>query len=144
MDFLTEKDRVVTLFDRALELAPTYGDQYISERLTEERERLADGRLTVVVCGEFKNGKSSLINGLLGEPDLFPVNVAIATSVVTTITKGPCEKIKLYYGEPGSEQVKEIRREDFPQYVTEQGNPDNLKRVRLLAIESTNPKLASG
>jgi len=144
MDFLTEKDRVVTLFDRALEQVPTYGDEFLGEHLREERERLADGRLTVVVCGEFKTGKSSLINGLLGEFDLFPVDVAITTSVVTTITKGLRDKITVHYGEPGKEHSQEILREDIPDYVTEQGNPNNLKQVRLLAIESTNPRLVSG
>lgn len=144
MNFQTQRDRVVALFDRALELTPVYGDQDILERLRDERERLADGRLTVVVCGEFKTGKSSMVNGLLGEMSLFPVNPAIATSVVTTITKAPIDRITVHFGEPGSEQSKEIRPEEIPDYVTEQGNPNNLKQVWLLAIESTNSNLVSG
>ena len=42
---------------------------------------------TLVVCGEFKRGKSSLINALLGE-EVVPVNVTTETVTLNRITYG--------------------------------------------------------
>lgn len=47
-----------------------------------------DDPFTLVVCGEFKRGKSSLINALLGE-QVAPVNVTAETVTLNRITYGP-------------------------------------------------------
>jgi len=41
--------------------------------LEESRDRLAAGQSYVVICGEFRRGKSSLLNALVERPGLFPV-----------------------------------------------------------------------
>jgi len=43
---------------------------------------------TLVVCGDFKRGKSSLINALLGE-DVAPTNVTTETMTINRISYGP-------------------------------------------------------
>ncbi|NER05229.1 MAG: hypothetical protein F6K17_22860 [Okeania sp. SIO3C4] len=55
----------------------------------------------IVICGEYKQGKSSLTNALLNEPELFPVDVDVTTSLVSTITYGEREKIMVVLGKPG-------------------------------------------
>lgn len=50
-------------------------------------ERLDEGRFFVAVLGQFKRGKSTLINALAGEP-LLPTGVAPVTSVVTIVRHG--------------------------------------------------------
>ena len=82
------------------------------------RERLADGRFSVVVLGEFNRGKSSLINALLGAPVL-PVGVVPLTSVITLIRHGPTPRVLLQLSAGGS---REIAMEDLPSFVTEQSN----------------------
>lgn len=47
-----------------------------------------DDPFTLVICGEFKRGKSSLINALLGE-DVTPVNVTAETVTLNRISYGP-------------------------------------------------------
>ncbi len=44
---------------------------------------LTDPRIRMVVCGEWNTGKSSLINALVGVPDLLPVDVSPCTSYIT-------------------------------------------------------------
>lgn len=51
------------------------------------RER-KDDPFTLVVCGEFKRGKSSLINAILKE-DVVPVNVTTETVTLNKISYGP-------------------------------------------------------
>jgi predicted GTPase len=142
--YQAQKQQVLSLCDTAITLAQKYGTQIIEKNLYEAKEYLAQRKLFVVVCGEFKQGKSSLINALLNEPKLFPVDVDIATSLVSTITYGEKEKITVILGEPGKEKAKEIRRDEIANYVTEQGNKKNIKQARLLAIEVPNPQLKEG
>lgn len=120
-----------------------------AERLAAAERRLRSGTLTVVVCGEFKRGKSSLLNALLEEPDLFPRDTYFATSLVTTASYAPVERVTVTLdpppGQPDSgPQQLEIPRERIAEFATESGNPGNAKRVRLISIELPNPRLAAG
>ena len=47
----------------------------------------ADAPLDVAVFGQFKSGKSSLLNAVLGA-DVLPVGVLPVTTVVTRVTAG--------------------------------------------------------
>ena len=64
------------------------------------RRRLV--RPWVVVVGETKRGKSSLINALLGVPGLSPVDAAVATATYLRFVPGPGGALAFC---PGSEPV---------------------------------------
>lgn len=113
-------------------------------RLAVAQERLRDGRLTAVVCGEFKRGKSSLLNALLEEPDFFPTDTLFATSIVSTVTYGATECITAILESDGTVEQREIGRGEIESYVTESGNPHNARRARAITITTPNPKLKSG
>ncbi|MEV6975893.1 dynamin family protein [Kitasatospora sp. NPDC093806] len=120
-----------------------------AERLAAAERRLREGTLTVVVCGEFKRGKSSLLNALLEEPDLFPRDTYFATSLVTTAAYGPVERVVVTLDPPedqvgGEPQQVEIPRARIAEFATESGNPGNVKRARLISVRLPNPRLASG
>lgn len=94
------------------------------------REKLAEHAFNLVVAGEFKRGKSTVINALLGA-DLLPTGVVPLTSVVTL----------LHYGNPPSVTVvfengetRAVPLETLPDYVTERGNPKNAKGVLEVAV----------
>lgn len=89
------------------------------------------GVVDVVVLGQFKAGKSSFLNCLVGS-DVVPVNVLPATAVVTRIGYGPKNRVVV---RELSGKEKEIQIADLPAYVTEQGNPRNEKRVALVELE---------
>ena len=67
---------------RAREIADARLESVTSSRLAELGERLERRDFNVAVLGEFKRGKSSLVNALLGVPVL-PTGVLPLTSVVT-------------------------------------------------------------
>lgn len=93
---------------------------------------LADDRFTVVFAGRFNRGKSSLMNALLGM-DRLPTGVVPLTSVITYVRYGTSERVLLDY--QGSRLRGEARLEELPNYVTEKGNPANVKRVRSAEIQ---------
>jgi GTP-binding protein EngB required for normal cell division len=85
----------------------------------------------VAVLGQFKAGKSSFLNGLIGR-DVLPVNVLPATAVITRIGHGPSERAIARHL---SGRVEEIRLDDLPEFVTEQRNPGNAKEVSIVDVE---------
>ena len=143
-NYQQQKQKVLQLFKPAKTLAEGQKNIEIKQSLEEVEKRLIEEKLFVVVCGEFKQGKSSLMNALLNEPELFPVDVDITTNLVSSITYGETEKITVVLGESGKEQSQEIQRAEIPNYVTEQHNKGNFHQAKMLILQSPNPQLKEG
>ncbi|MBL8932138.1 MAG: dynamin family protein [Kineosporiaceae bacterium] len=71
----------------ALTACQAYGRPDLGSRLSVARRRLAEPGIHLVVAGEFKKGKSSLVNALVGAPAC-PVDDDIATAVPTYVRYG--------------------------------------------------------
>lgn len=76
------------------------------------KEILKDKEYNVVVCGEVKKGKSSLINAIIGQ-NLLPVDSDIATSQVFRISNSLTESYKLVFTD---KTEKVISREELSKY----------------------------
>ena len=70
--------------EKALQAIAPYGRGDLEERLRQTGFRLRAGRVRVLVVGEFKQGKSLLVNGLVRAP-VCPVFDDVATSVPTVV-----------------------------------------------------------
>jgi hypothetical protein len=118
--------------------------------LEESRNRLAAGRFYVVVCGEFRRGKSSLLNALVERPGLFPVDVDITTCAVVTLQWDSRDSATVYFAEtdPGNpasaRKPEQIRLEEVGAYVKEQENPGNAKNVLRIDMGTALEQLKSG
>lgn len=103
--------------------------------------RLAEDRFTVVLAGRFSQGKSSLMNALLGV-DRLPTGVVPLTSVITYVRYGTKERVLIDYqgrglrGETSLAQVAD--------YITERGNPGNVKQIRSVEIQLPSELLRRG
>ncbi|MGZ4532848.1 MAG: dynamin family protein [Mycobacteriaceae bacterium] len=86
---------ILQLFGELGDIVQTRSAEEARRRLSAARERLEEARLVVVVCAEFKRGKSSLLNALLEQPDLFPVDSYYATNVIITASYAAEERIKV-------------------------------------------------
>lgn len=107
------------------------------EALAALRERFDGAAVQMVVVGEFKRGKSTLINALIGA-DLLPSGVVPLTSVVTELRGGrqAAMTVRLASGEAIDAPLSMLAS-----YVTETANPRNAKGVRdvLLSVPSLDP-----
>ena len=74
----------LAVVDRALAAITRYERPDLDDRLRHARSRLLDDRVRVLVVGEFKQGKSMLVNGLVGAP-VCPTFDDIATAVPTHV-----------------------------------------------------------
>lgn len=104
----------------------------------------AAGIFRVVVMGEIKKGKSSFINALTGTDNLVPVHSDVATSTVYKIHYGPEIKYTVYFEPETNKEKLVIQPGEVDQYGTEAGNPDNVKRVEFIRVESPAPILRNG
>jgi GTP-binding protein EngB required for normal cell division len=116
----------------ALPPSPTQEELHYSNQLQELAARLSAGRFQVALVGQFKRGKSSLLNALLGAPVL-PTGVIPLTSLATFITASDAMRLVVQF-EDGTrrtaqpETVDQLRGE-LALYVDEQHNPANAKHV---------------
>lgn len=85
----TPTARLASLAQRLGALARELGHDDLALTIqADARRRLDDGRVRVVVLGEIKHGKSSLINALLGAA-LLPVGVTPTTGAVVAVRVDP-------------------------------------------------------
>lgn len=71
-----------------------------ARRVAEDLERRST---TVLVCGEFKRGKSSIVNALLERPGLLPVDIRPTTAVIHVIRHG--EPRAVVHGRAGTSEA---------------------------------------
>jgi Dynamin family len=102
-------------------------------------ERIREGLFYVAVLGQFKRGKSTLVNTLLDDAVL-PVGVAPVTSVVTVVRHGT-RGARTRLGDRDWESISIERARDL---VSEAANPQNKLGVRAIEISLPAPLLASG
>ena len=108
--------------------------------LAAARTRLAEDRFNLVLLGEFKRGKSTLINALLGR-DVLPTGVVPLTSVVTMVGAGNHDSLWISFQDGRHEQRPVAELAD---YVTESGNPGNGRCVELARVELDHELLRGG
>jgi ribosome biogenesis GTPase A len=106
----------------------------------ELRDKILTDTFNLVVVGQFKRGKTSLINALLGNA-ILPVSVAPLTSIVTIITYGEALRVSVHFNYGGT---AEISSENIHEYVTEKGNPKNAKDVREVVLTYFSSYLRDG
>lgn len=99
-------------------------------RVTALRKKLEEQHMTVSVIGQFKRGKSALVNGILG-CDILPVGIVPVTAVVTKVDYGE-EEAAVYFG---NGRVEQVTFGEIPAFVNEQENQDNHLDVTKVAIK---------
>ncbi len=102
-----------------------------AERALRLAERSAAQQYHIAVLGEFKRGKSTLVNALIGRPVL-PAGVVPVTTVVTEVHFGDARAGALVVFEDGTD--REVALEDVAGYVSEQENPANRLGVRRVEV----------
>ncbi len=105
---------------------------------------VALGLFRLVVIGEIKKGKSSFINALCGIPDLVPVHDDVATSTVFKIHHGSERGYVVHFQPETGKEKREISEAELSAYGTEDGNPDNEKKVDFIAVRAPAPILRDG
>jgi len=121
-------------------LAETRLDDAVAGAATTLGKKLADERFNVVVVGEFKRGKTTLINALLGE-DVLPTGVVPLTSIVTVLAWGTEPRAEVTFADG---RVEQVDVGELGAFVTERGNPGNRLGVERALVLYPCEYLADG
>lgn len=122
------------------ERASAGGDRALAERLGAELARPESPETTLVVVGETKRGKSSLVNALVGTPGLSPVDEDIATSVHLVIRHAESRVVRVHH-DGGAEDVAP---ESLVDWATERGGRLRASGVSAVEIGLDHPLLERG
>jgi len=125
---------------RLAQLAEELGSNRIAEEARDLAGRISEGRFYVACIGQFKRGKSTLINALIGDPVL-PVGFTPVTAVPTVIRFGDKRRARIQVRDSS---WQEVSVSDLKQYVSEECNPENTKGIRGVEVFVPSSLLAGG
>ena len=129
----------IDLLDEVLDVLDDLATRDDRQRLAELRQRVDARSLRVLVAGEAKRGKSTLVNQMIGR-EVLPTGVTPVTAVVTTVRRAEAdEHIEVAF------QDGRVARHDLAElgdFVSERGNPLNERGVR--TVEVSRPLRSAG
>ncbi len=112
-------------------VSPSTSQAELFKGLEGLRQRLATDRFQLAVLGQFKRGKSTLLNALLGA-DALPTGVVPITAIPTFLQYAPTPRLRVTFAAgrfEESEADAPLLRERLSAFVTDEGNPRNLLGV---------------
>ena len=128
---------------RVADIAGRVNRADLAGRLRVAVARTARPATIVCVVGEFKQGKSSLVNAMLGH-HICPVDDDLATSAITLLRHGDEVAVEVRHRVDGELVVEPVASDALVEWVTEAGNPDNSKDVDRVDISLPSALLADG
>jgi predicted GTPase len=135
------KQGVASSIRAAKQLFEAQGAREAAERYHALVVQLAEDRFNLAVVGQFKRGKSSLMNAILGR-NLLPTGLLPLTSAITTLCYGSKERVML--NRKGFAWEQEVPLAQLEDYITERGNPGNEKGLVEARVELPLPFLRRG
>jgi len=125
---------------RLAELAQDLGAEPVAEEARELAARVAEGRFYVACVGQFKRGKSTLLNALVGH-EVVPTGFIPVTAVPPVIRFGDKLHARVRMRDAS---WRDVAMPDLKEYVTEELNPENKKAVDGAEVFVPSSLLASG
>lgn len=143
-----QSEQLLQIVQDVGQLAANAGRADLASRMEQARQRLLDPAVRVIVVGEFKQGKSKLINALVNAPAC-PVDDDIATSVTTSVGYAPEPEAYVLVQEATEDAQKRVVRHAIPieqiaDFVSERGNPGNERGIVSAEVLLPRALLESG
>ena len=142
--------QLVKLVEQGIDIVSEGERADLRKRLDQTLLRLKDPSIRVIVVGEFKQGKSKLINALVNAP-VCPVDDDIATSVPTVVRHGEPASASVLLPRADGDAGEDVQLERLPinindlaAYVSERGNPGNAKKLVAAEVFLPRKVLADG
>lgn len=108
--------------------------------IDEEIGKLSANEFYLVVLGQFKRGKTTLINALLGE-EFLPSGILPLTAIVTFIRYGETRSAEVIFNDRRRQRI-DVR--EMKKYISEQENPNNALNVRYVEVHHPSTFLKDG
>ncbi len=131
--------------DAGREIASRQGRTDLDQHLHETKARLAAEQVQVVFCGQFKVGKSTMINALL-QRAVCPVDADVVTAVPTIVRYSATPKVTTYVRAEDGGRIEERERPlgEIDLLVTEEADPSDPERDRVVEVGLPHRMLRTG
>jgi small GTP-binding protein len=136
-NYSTAKDEIIGLISQTEGIVIS---DHHKDLLSITHQKLSENSFNLVVIGQFKRGKTTFINAILGR-DLLPTAIIPLTSIITVLKYGETLSIRIFFN---NNAVKEIELNELASYITEKHNPKNEKGVHHAEIFYPSPYLQNG
>lgn len=144
-----KEQRLEALLVEAAELLGQAGGRFAPyvARIDELTARLREKQFNLAVLGQFKRGKSSLINALLGG-EFLPSGSLPVTALPTIIRRGDMRRVIITFGD-GQKEMGDFADDlalaaYLERFVSETVNPSNRLGVKQVEVEYPASLLAGG
>ncbi len=114
--------------------------QPFASRIRKLQIRYVEEQFQLAVLGQFKRGKSTLLNALLGAP-LLPSALIPVTSIPVFLRSGKRPEVRVTFLDGRSEVADQ---DALALFVTEEKNPNNQKQVREVEVSYPASVLEAG
>ena len=135
-----EETAVHTALDRLAAIAEQLDVATAQAEASAASTRLAEQRFFLACLGQFKRGKSSLLNGLVGR-SVLPVGVPPVTSALTVLRHGPSARAEVRLADG---TTRPVGLDELASFVDERENPENVKGVAAVEVFLPAPLLETG
>jgi GTP-binding protein EngB required for normal cell division len=125
---------------RIADISRTIGNEQLAADADALALRIDQGRFFVACVGQFKRGKSTLINALVGQ-QVLPTGVLPLTSVPTIVRGGPAPAARVRLAASG---WRDVPLTSLETYVSEEQNPGNRIGAQAVEVFLPSPLLARG
>ena len=130
---------------------PGLGFNSDATALAKRAHDIRQGIFNIIVLGEFKHGKSTLLNAILGGKTL-PAKAAPCTAIITILVYGDSEDVAIY--ETGKQEPRILTWDEFQaefqltkedqETLDKQGYVDRFKNIEYAQIERLHSLCANG
>jgi predicted GTPase len=124
---------------QAIDLLAREGRHKVADELRAQTGRQPKPRPSVIVAGEDKRGKSSLVNALLRYPGLSPTGVDVVTAAPIVLHRSAQEEAFIYHY--GDAKKIPVSFEEAQTLATVAGNPMNEQNIRTVNLGIDRPIL---
>lgn len=128
-------------------VGPSASQVKLLQRLDSLGQRIAANRFHLALLGQFKRGKSTLLNALLGA-DILPTGVIPVTAIPTFLQAASTPSLRVTFIDGRIEESEtdtpSAFRERLTAFVTEEANPRNMLGVARVEVRLPSELLASG
>ena len=134
-------DRFNGIYTTVGTILKEYNQQALIDNIKDLLLKVEANQTSIVVCGEFKRGKSTFINALLNQ-NLCPTDEHIATSSVSVIKYGEKENVHRIYETAEGIKDELINYDYIFKYA--KGSDLEIDKTLMLVIETPNERLKQG
>jgi GTPase SAR1 family protein/uncharacterized protein YoxC len=102
--FENNRQKLINLLSRSEAAFKRLDQKTLAESIKKLEDKLSSEHFKIMIVGEFKRGKSTFINALLGE-EILPAYVIPCTAVINEVKWGAQKKAILYFRDPLPERL---------------------------------------